>query len=290
MIIVNNILGAFCWFLSKMPFFILYGVSDMFFVLVYYVVRYRRKVVYANLRNSFPEKTDQEIRKTARKFYRNFCDQILEIVKGRSISLEQLLKRMQYKNTELIDQLYEEGRSVVAMCGHLGNWEWLGMSFKTYVKHKGYAVVKPFSDKYWDRYIRKIRLRFPKEGLVGPNRIFLELVRHKNERTLSLIAGDQTPAKNEIEYWTKLLHQDTAFYLGSEKIAKALDMAVVFVDVQRVKRSHYQVEISLITKDPKNTADFEITEAYVKKLEKVILEHNENWLWSHRRWKHKKEN
>jgi Kdo2-lipid IVA lauroyltransferase/acyltransferase len=273
-----------------MPFFMLYGVSDILFLLIYYIIGYRKKVVFANLRNSFPEKSEKEIRKIALKYYHNLCDIVIEVCKAKTISEKKMLSRMEFRNVALIDKLYDEGRSVLLVCGHTGNWEWLGMAVKSILRHKGFAVVKPLSSDFWEKYMSKQRVRFAKEGLIPFKQTFRVLVKNKEYCTLTIIAGDQTPTKSEIEYWTTFLNQDTPVFIGTEKIAKALNMAVVFCNIQRIKRGYYSYEFSLLTDDPKNTTENEITEMHVRALEKIILEHPDNWLWSHRRWKHKREN
>ncbi len=288
MIVVNYFLAGLIWVISVMPFFILYGISDFLFLIIYYVIGYRKKVVFANLRNSFPDKSEKEIKKIAHKYFHNLCDLIIEVSKGKNITEKSLQHRMKSNDIGLLNKLYAENKSVLLVCGHSGNWEWLGMILKSYIKHEGFAVVKPLTSNFWEKYLTKLRLRFAKDGLVPFKQTFRVLVKNKDHCTLTLIAGDQTPTKSEIEYWTTFLNQDTAVFLGTEKIAKALNMAVVFCNIQRVKRGWYNFDLSLLTDDPKNTAEFEITEMHVSALEKAIIEHPDNWLWSHRRWKHKR--
>ena len=290
MIIVNYLLAGFIWILSTLPFFILYGISDFLFLFFFYVFEYRKKVVFQNLKRSFPNKSEKEIKKIAIKFYHNLCDIVIETIKIKTISKKNLLKRIRYNNIELIDHYYNEGRSVIAVCGHIGNWEWVGATMKEFIKHKGFAVVKPMSSNFWEKYISKLRLRFPKTGLVPFKQTLRVLVKNKESKTFTLIAGDQTPTKSEIGYWTTFLNQDTALFSGIEKIAKSLDMPVLFANIQRVKRGYYEITVSLLTDKPKETAENEITEMHVRALEKVIIEHPDNWLWSHKRWKHKREN
>lgn len=290
MIVLNYFLAGLVWVVSIMPFFILYGISDFLFLIFYYVIRYRKKVVFTNLRNSFPDKSEKEIKKIARKFYHNLCDLIIEVFKGKTISDKGMVKKISYKNLEIVDRLYSEGRSVLAVCGHIGNWEWVGMTGKYFFKHKFFAVVKPLSSNFWNEYMSKLRIRYAKEGLISFKQTFRVLVKNREHSTLTLLAGDQTPTKSEIEYWTTFLNQDTPLFLGTEKIAKSLNMAVLFFNIQRVKRGNYEVEISILSEDPKNTAENEITEMHVRALENVIRKHPDNWLWSHKRWKHKREN
>ncbi len=288
MIVLNYLLAGLIWIISIMPFFVLYGISDFLFFFFYYIIRYRKKVVFENLRNSFPDKPEKEINKIARKFYHNLCDLIVEIIKEKTVSSEKILKRIRYKNLEIVERMYKEGRSVLAVCGHIGNWEWVGVTGIFFMKNKFFAVVKPLTSKFWNEYMSKLRVRFAGEGLIPFKQTLRVLLKNKEYTTLTLLAGDQTPTKSEIEYWTTFLNQDTPLFVGIEKIAKSLDMAVLFFNIQREKRGHYVVEISILTEAPKNTSENEITEMHVRALEKVISEHPENWLWSHRRWKHKR--
>jgi len=289
MIVLNYLLAGLIWIISIMPFFILYSISDFLFLFFYYVIRYRKKVVFTNLRNSFPDKSEKEIKKIARKFYHNLCDLIVEVMKGKTISSKRMLRRIRYKNLDIVDRLYNEGRSVLAVCGHIGNWEWVGMSMKYVLKHKFFAVIKPLTSKFWNNYMTKLRLRFAGEGLIPFKQTFRVLVKNREHPTLTLLAGDQTPTKSEIEYWTTFFNQDTPLFIGTEKIAKSLDMAVLFFNIQRIKRGRYEVEISVLTENPKKTADNEITEMHVRALENAIQKHPDNWLWSHKRWKHKRD-
>jgi KDO2-lipid IV(A) lauroyltransferase len=259
------------------------------YVIFYYIVGYRKKVVYTNLRNSFPEKSEKEINKIAHKFYHNLCDLFLEVIKVKTVSQKKLVKRISFKNMEIVDRLYNEGRSVMAILGHIGNWEWVGVNAQYFFRHKPFAVVKPLSSKFWEDYITRLRYSFGKEGLIPFKQTLRVLVKNKNHVFLTLIAADQTPTKSEIEYWTTFLNQETPVFLGTEKIAKALNMAVLFFNIQRPKRGHYEIEISVLAENPKDTAENEITEMHVHALEKAIIAHPDNWLWSHRRWKHKKE-
>ena len=289
MIVFNYLLTAIIWIISIMPFWILYGISDIMFVVLYYLVGYRKRVVFENLRNSFPEKSEKEIMKIAHKFYHNLCDLFLEVIKVRTISQKKLVKRLSFKNIEIVNHLYNEGRSIMAIAGHIGNWEWVGVNMKYFFKHKPFAVVKPLNSKFWEEYLSRIRLRFAKEGLIPFKQTLRVLVKNKDSISLTLLAGDQTPTKSEIEYWTPFLNQETPVFLGTEKIAKALNMAVLFFNIQRIKRGHYEIDISVLTENPKDTAENEITEMHVRALEKAIIANPDNWLWSHRRWKHKKE-
>ncbi len=276
--------------ISWLPFPLLYMVSDVLYVKLYYLFRYRRRIVFTNLRNSFPEKSNQEIRKIGRKYYRHLADVILEIIKLRSLKGDQLVKRLHFNNLDEINAIHASGKSILGAIGHIGNWEWMPIGFQRFHPVKGFAVYKPLSDKFFDKYYHHIRSRLLIDAEVIPfKQIFRVLVKHRGEKTFTVIASDQTPHKDEINYWTRFLNQETAFFLGLEKMAVSLDMAVVFMDVQQTRRGYYEVNVIKITDTPGETKPCEIMERYVHLLEETIRRNPHNWLWSHRRWKYKRE-
>ncbi len=288
MFIYHYCFSALAWFISILPFSIIYIISDILYFKLYYVFCYRKKVVFKNLRNSFPDKNEREIKSIAKKYYRNLSDVIIEVIKLKSISREQLEKRVNFKNYEVINELYKSKKSIIAAMGHCGNWEWMSMVLAMISKYKVLAVVKPLSDKFFERYITKLRTKFNPGSLIEFKKTFQTVIRNKDKLTLNIFVADQTPTKSEINYWTKFLNQDTPVFLGIEKIAKYLDFAVIYLDIKRVKRGFYQVEIIKITDNPKQSPQYEITEKHVHLLEESIIQNPDNWLWSHRRWKHKK--
>lgn len=278
------------WLISRLPFALLYGLSDVTSLLLYYVIRYRRKVVNLNLHRAFPEKSEKELRAIERKYFRHLADIILETIKIQGMTAQGIRKRLSVLNYDVIEIFRKQRRSIIVASGHLGNWEWFGPYWSTFHEFNSYAVVKPLTDEFFEQYMVRTRLKFAEKGLIDFRKAFREMIAMKNDLCFTLILGDQTPTKDEINYWTTFLNQETAVFLGIEKIAKFLDQPVVFMDLYRTKRGHYQVEFSLITDTPKETAEYEITEAHVRKLEEVIRKRPYNWLWSHRRWKHKREN
>ncbi len=288
MYIVNIIAAGILKLISILPFRLLYITSDFLFLIMYYIVGYRKKVVYQNLHNSFPEKSAKEIRQIAKKFYHNFSDVIVEQVKLRSIKKDQCLKRMVFKNTEIIDKLYMQKKSVIGLIGHMGNWEWVGVFSKMIMPYPAYALYKPLSNSFFNNSLLKIRTRFGLQ-MVASKQAMRHYISHKDELTFTLMAADQTPLKSEAQYWTKFLNQETPVFTGAEKIAKSFGFALVFMELRRKKRGYYEVTISNLCDNPKNTGEHEITEKYMRLLEKSIIEQPDKWLWSHRRWKHKKD-
>jgi Kdo2-lipid IVA lauroyltransferase/acyltransferase len=279
---------AVAWIISLLPFWLLQLKSGFFSFILYHVVRYRRKVVFENLHNSFPEKTEIEIKRIARKYYYNLADLFLETIKLQHLSKTQLMKRVKVSDNGLLQDLYNKRKSTLLIMGHCGNWEWASLAIAFHTNHKCYGMAKPLTDAFFNDYLIRLRTKFNPGSIVHFKRFFRMMVEKKDMLTANLMAADQTPTKSEINYWTSFLNQETAVFLGAEKISKALDMPVVFMDIQRVGRMRYEVTLSLITDTPKKTAEYEITEKHVRLLENAIHLHPENWLWSHRRWKHKR--
>jgi Kdo2-lipid IVA lauroyltransferase/acyltransferase len=288
MFIFHYIFVSIAWLIALLPFWLLYLKSDFLFLVLFYIVRYRRKIAFANLRNSFPEKPEKEIRQIARKYYKNLADLILETIKIRHLSKKQLMQRVKVINAEILHDLYNKQKSALLIMGHCGNWEWGSTAITFNTEHKCYGMAKPLSDKFFDKYLLSLRTKFNPDSIVHFKHFFRMMVEKRNTLTANLMAGDQTPTKSEINYWTTFLNQETAVFLGAEKIAKTLDMPVVYMDTQRTGRMRYEITLSLITDKPKETAEFEITEKHVRLLENAIHLHPDNWLWTHRRWKHKR--
>jgi len=278
--------GVF-YLVSKLPFPVLYFLSDILAFKLNYLIRYRRSVITLNLRKSFPNADDHQLKRIRNRFYRNLTDLFLEVLKTQSMHKEELIRRITFNNDEILTALYQKGKSAIITIGHCGNWEWMSQVLDMKGPFRAFAVVKPLNDPFFEDYMKHLRTKFTVQGgLISFKSTLREMVRYRDQQTITIFAGDQTPAKEEINYWTTFLNQDTPVFLGIEKIAKALDFPVLFIDIQRKKRGFYHAEISMIEEHPKTTPDFEITEKHVRKLEGVIRNHPDNWLWSHRRWKH----
>jgi Kdo2-lipid IVA lauroyltransferase/acyltransferase len=276
------------WLVTLLPLRVLYITSDFLFILLYYFPTYRRKVVSINLKNAFPEKSDEELKCIERKFYKHLADLFIETLKLTHMSKEQLMKRCTVSNAEIMDKLYDEKRDTVAVLGHYNNWEWL-IILSQFTKYKFTSIYKPLQNKHFDRFINKLRSQYG-VVLVPMSYIIKEIIydRKKNINTFSAFISDQTPAITEIRYWTTFLNQDTPVYLGAEKIAARYDMAVVFFNLQKVKRGYYHVNIELLFDHTASLPEYFITQTHVKRLEELIREKPEYWIWSHRRWKHKR--
>ena len=276
------------WIITLLPLPVLYIFSDFLYLVLYYVVSYRRNVVATNLKNSFPEKTDKELKIIEKKFYRHLSDILIETFKSTHMTRANQKKRFTYSNLEIIDKLREEKRDIIAIMGHYNNWEWPTL-LPYYLKYKTIIIYKPLQNKYFNRFINNHR---SEHGIVltPTSQVIREIIncRKKDINTVSVFISDQIPSKGDIKYWTTFLNQDTAVFTGAGKIASKYDMAIVFFHVQKVKRGYYNLNIELLFDHTEGLSEEVITEKHVRRLEEIIKEKPEYWIWSHRRWKHKK--
>lgn len=274
--------------LSLLPLSVLYFFSALLYVLVFYIVRYRRNVVATNLRNAFPQKSETELRQIARNFYKNFCDILVENIKIPVLSKKEVESRCVVRNNELLDRFYKEGKSVVATIGHCGNWEMAGLGISLAVKHQPIVFYRPLKNIYFDRFARNMRARFGMK-LLPHTQARQMLKAHGKQPNLFIFITDQTPSNTTTAHWTTFLHQDTPVFKGAEKFARLTGLPLVYGDIQRVKRGYYTIDVSLLIENPAGTQEGEITDIHTKTLEDAIHRHPDNWLWSHRRWKRRRE-
>jgi Kdo2-lipid IVA lauroyltransferase/acyltransferase len=275
------------WIITLLPLGILYLFSDILFLLLYYFPSYRRKVVTENLRNSFPEKSAKEIALIGRKFYRHLADLFIETLKLTHLNNKELTKRFTIKNPELLETLYNSGRDLVVVHSHYNNWEWL-VCLPLYTRYKCISIFKPVHNKLFSRLMNNYRSR-NNMGLTPMKHVVREIIENRKRqiRTLYGFIADQTPAKAEIRYYTTFLNQDTPVFLGIEKIAAKYNMAVVFFNVQKTRRGYYNLTVELLFDRTNGLPEYKVTETHVRRLEEVIRENPEYWIWSHRRWKYK---
>jgi KDO2-lipid IV(A) lauroyltransferase len=279
---------AFLYLISLLPFWFLYLLSDVLFVIVYYFIRYRRDVVTQNLARAFPEKTEKERHDIEFKFFRYLADLTVETVKMITVSEKQIQRRVVATNAELVHEYFAKGKSIIAVAGHYCNWEMAALNFNFVTDKRFMIVYKPLTNVTFDEFFIKIRSRFGGQP-VAMRQTMRKMVEYKNELTVSVLVGDQTPVSHEVNYFANFLNQPTAVFLGVEKISKAIDAAVVFYDMKRVKRGYYTYTLVPLTENAKQTAEHEITDAHVQYLESMIRREPQYWLWSHRRWKFKPE-
>lgn len=277
------------WLVSVLPFPLLYAFSDFMAFIVHYLVRYRVDVVRKNLSKSFPDKSIAQLRSIENKYYRHLTDMILETIKGMTMSQSTLLRRMKLVDTEFFEDQFRNNRSTIVVMSHCGNWEWVCLGAQLSIRQHAQCVYKTLRDPDWDRWFFNVRSRFGTAPFPMEKTLRV-MTANSHIVTATAFIGDQNPSSGKNAYWTNFLNQDTCFMQGSEKIARKLDHDVAYMSIRRVKRGWYTCHVELLTDQPTQTKDGEITELIARATEKDILSQPENWLWSHRRWKHKREN
>ena len=276
----------FIYFISVMPFPLLYALSDALYFLLYWVIGYRKEIVIGNLQRAFPEKSPDDLRQIAMSFYRYLCDLTLETLKTLTISPQGALKHcyMDPASIKLMDQLYAENKNVILVLGHYGNWEWAGNAFSLTCKHPLYVIYHPLSNSYFDQLMIKIRTRFGTK-LIAMKETFRKMTSLKSSVSAFGFIADQTPSP-EGAFWTTFLHQDTPVFKGTELMASRFKYEVVFISIKRHQRGRYEVFASASLDGSKAMQDGAITLWHTQLLEKQIIEDPSIWLWSHKRWKH----
>ena len=279
------------WLHALLPLKILYILSDILFFPMFYIVRYRRKLVYQNMKDSFPEKSEKEIRRMEKAFYHHFCDYIVETIKLLHISDKETRKRVKFHNTEALQEIVDNGGSCLMLLGHYGNWEFVPSV--TLLMRKGSVIFaqiyRPLKNKWFDRFFLKLRGRYHSECIAKQDTL-RSILRYKSSDRPSITGfmADQTPSPANIHHWVNFLNHDTPVFTGVEKIAHKVGFSVFYFDVEKIKRGYYSVTIREISKNPKETEEFEITNKYMEMMETTILRAPEYWLWTHNRWKHKR--
>lgn len=282
-------LYALLWLLSCLPMRALYAVSDLFFLPIFYVIRYRRKLVQRQLADSFPEKSDKERKLIEKKFYHFLCDLVVEYIKLITVTPEEMKRRVQFPGLAEAPKIAEEnGKSFCFFyLGHYCNWEWLA-SYPLWTESdwKTSQIYHPLKNRATDNFLLRLRSKFG--GRCVPMKETLRHIlttRRNNEKELMAFIADQSPKWEAMHHWTDFLHHPTSFFIGTEKIGKQVDAAIFYVQVTRPKRGYYQGKVIPITTQPKQHPDYDITDRYAQLLEEQIRQCPELWLWTHNRWK-----
>jgi Kdo2-lipid IVA lauroyltransferase/acyltransferase len=270
------------------PFWLLRIVECKVYILIFYVAKYRRKVVIGNLTKCFPEKTGLEVAQLSKQFYKqNLAPIFAETIKGFTMSHNDILKRYKVVNPEILDPYFEQGRDVLALASHYGNWEWGILGVNLQIKHQAAALYKPLSNTYIDKYSNKLRQKNGMQ-LVSIFDTKAYFAAKKEKPVLYIMAADQNPGNVTKAIWVDFLGRDTACLHGPEHYARSANLPIVFFDVQRIKNGYYELTIKILEDNPTNCKSGEITQKYMSALEGAIRKKPENWLWSHKRWKHKR--
>ncbi len=274
------------WLLSKMPFWILYRVSDFVYFIVFYLFGYRRELVLSNLKTFFPEKSEKELVLIQKKSYHHFVDIFLEMIKTFTISQKELDKHFTLTNNELLDAFAQKGQSVIIMGSHYANWEWT-IKIGQGTDFKRYGVYTKIQNKIISEKIKYSRERFGLSLIEKSETVKTFSVNH-NENRMSVYGflSDQSPQLSKSFYWSEFLGKRVPILTGAEMLAKKYNIALVFIHTKKVKRGYYNAEFELITDNPRNFKDFELTEKYLKMCEKQIIEKPDYYLWTHNRFKH----
>ncbi len=272
-----------------MPLRALYIISDLIYLILYYLVGYRKKVVVENISKAFPEKKEKEILMISKRFYRYLSDYFIESIYLINMGIQECNRRYSYKNLELLQKYFNEGKSIILAIGHYGNWEW-SINISICSPYIMYGIYKPLHNKLFDRLFLHIRSKFisvpvpMKQTLRTINTLVV------NKETFALILlGDQRPPKGDLEFWTQFLNQETPVITGMDKLARKFNLPVIFMNVQHPKRGYYQITFKEICTEPDKANPYEIAEKYIRSMESLIKVQPEYWLWSHKRFKYKPE-
>jgi KDO2-lipid IV(A) lauroyltransferase len=278
----------FLWIISILPFRIFYWFSDFIYLIVYHIIGYRKKTVKENLALALPHLNDKERLTIEKKSYHHLCDMFLEMIKTMTISSAEMNKRFVVTNIELVKEYENKGKSTVLLASHYASWEWL-LSINQKTKFKGIGVYKKIANKYFDKLIRDIRSKYNAE-LVETKKAIPLMAENQKNGILSMygLASDQSPKLNRAFHWDKFMGIEVPVHTGAEMLAKKYDLNVLFVKVKKVKRGFYEATFVPITDNPTSIPDFEITNTFLREVEKQILEAPEYYFWTHKRWKHRR--
>lgn len=286
--LIYSISFPFLWIISKLPFRLFYWFSDFIYILVYYIIGYRKKIVRNNILIALPHISEEKRLVIEKKFYHHMCDMFLEMIKTMSISSEEMKERFKITNIELLKQYEQKNKSIILLAAHYASWEWL-LSINESTSFKCYGVYKKVNNKYFDAKVRAIRSKFKSILVTTDNTIALINDNEKNGiMSLYGLASDQSPQVHKTFHWQQFMGITVPVHTGAEMLAKRYDLEVVFAKVKKVKRGYYEATFVPIANNPKSIPDYEITDAYLKEVEQQILEAPEFYFWTHKRWKHRK--
>lgn len=271
---------------SKLPLKILYIFSDCTFFLIYHIVGYRKEVVSENLRNSFPHKTNEELKKIRKNFYLNFSDYIVETLKSFTMSSHELRVRVQHLNQDIFHEAKAEGKNVILLSGHVFNWEWFNALATIIPQENSFPVYRKVQSNFWEEKVKSIRNRFGNHAIEAKE-VIRHIFRNPNDgNSVYMFVADQTPHFSEITYGLNFLNQKTPAFIGYDKLSTRMDLAFVYCDMKKVKRGFYQINYYRIYPDGEKFVEHEVVKKFHKLLENTINKRPDNYLWSHRRWKY----
>jgi len=276
------------WLISILPFPILYLFSDFVYFLIYRVIGYRKKTVRENIALALPHLSEKERLIIEKKSYHHLCDMFLEMIKTMSISEKEINERFSYSNLDVYLDLEKKGKSIALMCAHYASYEWV-LSMNNHITFKGYGIYKKIANPYFDKLVKNIRAKF-KAYLITTKETKTTIEQNAKNGVLGVFgfASDQTPRRSDNMYWDSFLGIQTPIHVGAEMLAKRYDMNVIFLKVKKVKRGYYEASFEVLSEDIKSIPDYKLSENFMRKVEQQIYEAPEFYLWTHKRWKHKK--
>jgi KDO2-lipid IV(A) lauroyltransferase len=286
--IVYLIVFPILWCISMLPFRLLYLFSDFVYIITYRLIGYRKKTVRGNLALALPHLSEKERLIIEKKFYHHMCDMFLEMIKTMTISKEEICKRYVFKNYEVYAALEEQEKSIAIMCAHYASYEWV-VSMNYYTKFQGYGIYKQIKNPYFDKLVHSIRSKFNATLITTKETIPTIITNNKNKK-LSVygFASDQSPKENSAHHWAKFMGIEVPVHTGAEMLAKKYNMNVVFLKTKKVKRGYYEATMEILTENASIIPNYEITDQFLKLVEEQIYESPEYYLWTHKRWKHKR--
>lgn len=275
------------WFISVLPMRILFMISDVIYVIIYYIIGYRKKIVRHNLKLCFPEKSDKELLDLEKKSYQHFIDVFMELIKSFTITEKEMSKRLSITNPELLDSYFDKNKSVIFLSGHYANWEWVSFIVERSLKYNMSVVYKQLSNPYFDKIIKKTRIKFGVK-FVPTKEFYPEILTNlKNNKIQAYgFLADQNPRWEKIKYWGNFMGVEVPIIVGPETIARKLDLPVFYFQTERVKRGVYQSTFILLEEEPKKAPLYQLTNKYMGELEKQIRKAPEFYFWTHRRFRH----
>lgn len=274
------------WTISMLPFRLLYMFSDLVYFIVYRIIGYRKRTVRKNLILALPHLSQKELLSVEKKFYHHMCDMFIEMIKTMNISKEEICKRFVFKNIEIYKELEKQGKSVAVICSHYGSYEWI-FSMNYYSDFVGYGIYKQIKNPYFDKLAHKIRSRFNAK-LITTKQTVPTIINNAKNNVLGLygFASDQSPKAKAAVHWAKFMGIEVPVHIGAEMLSKRYNMILVYLNTKKVKRGHYEATLELLSDNPKEVPNYELTDQYLKLLEKQIYEAPEFYLWTHKRWKY----
>lgn len=276
------------WCISILPFPLLYLFSDFVYIILYQLIGYRKKTVRANLALTLPHLSDNERLVIEKKFFHHMCDMFLEMIKTMTISKDEICKRYVFKNFEVYAELEKQEKSIAIMCAHYASYEWV-VSMNYFTKFHGYGIYKQIKNPHFDKLVHSIRSKF-NATLITTKETIPTIITNNRNKKLSVygFASDQSPKENSAHHWTKFMGIEVPVHTGAEMLAKKYNMNVVFLKTKKVKRGYYEATMEILTEDAREVPNYKITDQFLKLVEEQIYESPEYYLWTHKRWKHRR--